>query len=69
MINWCEEYIGVKKFKLPSLMEIHSGQLNLYQKIIYDYKAKYTKGAKTKHVMPAKLKKKGKEVLNMQKNS
>ena len=36
------------------------------KRFFYDYKAKYTKRAKTKHIMPARLnRKKYKEVLNI----
>merc|ERR1711991_1269800 len=35
------------------------------KRLFYDYKAKYTKKAKTKHVMPARLKKKYQEVLGI----
>ena len=38
------------------------------KRLFYDYKAKYTKKAKTKHVMPARLtKKKYNEVLKIAK--
>ena len=40
------------------------------KRLFYDYRAKYTKKAKTEHVMPAKLsKKKYKEVLNIAKKT
>ena len=40
------------------------------RRLFYDYKAKYTKGAKTKHIMPARLNKsKYKEVLNIAKKA
>ena len=38
------------------------------KRAFYDYKAKYTKGAKTKHIMPARLTKKSyNEVLRISK--
>ena len=40
------------------------------KRLFYDYKAKYTKGAKTKHIMPARLNKnKYKEVLKIAKKA
>ena len=40
------------------------------KRLFYDYKAKYSNQAKTKHIMPAKLtKKKYKEVLNLAKKA
>ena len=40
------------------------------KRFFYDYKAKYTKAAKTQHIMPAKLiKKKYKEILNIAKKA
>ena len=40
------------------------------KRLFYDYKAKYTKQAKTKHLMPARLtKKKYKEVLQIAKKA
>ena len=61
----------VKKFKLQLLMENPLGAIELIPKrLFYDYKAKYTKKAKTKHVMPAKLKKRDyKKVLMIAKKT
>ena len=41
------------------------GAIELVPKIIFDYKAKYTKAAKTRHIMPARLNKNYQKVLNL----
>ncbi len=62
-----EEYIGGQEVQVAVINGNPLGAIELIPKrLFYDYKAKYTKGAKTKHVMPARLtKKKYKEVLNI----
>ena len=39
------------------------------KRLFYDYKAKYTKKAKTEHVMPARIPKKYNEVLKIAKKT
>ena len=54
-----EEYIGGQEVQVAVINGNSLGAIELIPKrLFYDYKAKYTKKAKTKHVMPAKLKKK-----------
>ena len=61
-----EEYIGGQEVQVAVINGNPLGAIELIPKrLFYDYKAKYTKGAKTKHVMPARLTKKYKEVLNI----
>ncbi len=60
-----EEYIAGQEIQVAVINGKPIGAIELIPKrLFYDYKAKYTKKAKTKHIMPAKLKKKKyKEVL------
>ena len=60
-----EEYIGGQEVQVAVINGSALGAIELIPKrLFYDYKAKYTKQAKTKHLMPAKLtKKKYNEVL------
>ncbi|MBD1146997.1 D-alanine--D-alanine ligase [Pelagibacterales bacterium SAG-MED28] len=62
-----EEYIGGQEVQVAVINSDTLGAIELVPKrAFYDYKAKYTKKAKTKHVMPARLsKKKYNEVLNI----
>ena len=62
-----EEYIGGQEIQVAVINGEPLGAIELVPKrLFYDYKAKYTKGAKTKHVMPARLNKnKYKEVLQI----
>ena len=54
-----EEYIGGQEIQVAVINGKPLGAIELIPKrLFYDYKAKYTKGAKTKHVMPARLNKK-----------
>ena len=54
-----EEYIGGQEVQVAVINGDPIGAIELIPKrLFYDYKAKYTKNAKTKHVMPAKLSKK-----------
>ena len=54
-----EQYIGGKEIQAAVLNDKSLGAIELIPKrAFYDYKAKYTKAAKTKHIMPARLKKK-----------
>ncbi len=66
-----EEYIGGQEVQVAVINGFPMGAIELIPKrFFYDYKAKYTKKAKTKHVMPARLsRKKYKEVLNIAKNA
>ncbi len=66
-----EEYIGGQEVQVAVINGNPLGAIELIPKrLFYDYKAKYTKGAKTKHVMPARLtNKKYKEVLNIAKKT
>jgi len=62
-----EEYIGGQEVQVAIINSNPLGAIELIPKrLFYDYKAKYTKKAKTKHVMPARLsKKKYNEVLSI----
>ena len=62
-----EEYIGGQEVQVAVINSKPIGAIELIPKrLFYDYKAKYTKKAKTKHVMPARLsKKKYNEVLSI----
>ena len=62
-----EKYIGGQEIQVAIINSKLLGAIELIPKrLFYDYKAKYTKEAKTKHVMPARLiKKKYNEVLNI----
>ena len=66
-----EEYINGQEVQVAVINGIALGAIELIPKrMFYDYKAKYTKQAKTKHVMPANLsKKKYNEVLNIAKKT
>jgi D-alanine-D-alanine ligase len=62
-----EEYIAGQEIQVAVINGYSVGAIELIPKrLFYDYKAKYTKKAKTEHVMPAKLtKKKYSEVLEI----
>ena len=62
-----EEYIGGQEIQAAVINNTAIGAIELIPKRkFYDYKAKYTKAAKTKHIMPARLKKnKYSEVLRL----
>jgi D-alanine-D-alanine ligase len=62
-----EEYIGGQEIQVAVINGDCIGAIELIPKrLFYDYKAKYTKKAKTEHIMPAKLtKKKYAEVLKI----
>ena len=66
-----EEYIGGQEIQVAVINGKPLGAIELIPKrLFYDYKAKYTKKAKTKHIMPARLtKKKYLEVLNLAKKT
>jgi len=66
-----EEYIGGQEVQVAVINNNPLGAIELIPKrLFYDYKAKYTKKAKTKHVMPARLsKKKYNEVLKIAKKT
>ena len=66
-----EEYIGGQEIQAAVINSEPLGAIELVPKrLFYDYKAKYTKGAKTKHIMPARLNKnKYKEVLKIAKKT
>ena len=66
-----EEYVGGKEIQVAVINGVALGAIELIPKrLFYDYKAKYTKGAKTKHIMPARLNKnKYKEVLKIAKKT
>ena len=66
-----EQYIGGQEIQVAVINNIPLGAIELIPKrSFYDYKAKYTKSAKTKHVMPARLKKnKYLEVLQLAKRA
>ena len=62
-----EEYIGGQEIQAAVINGDPIGAIELIPKrLFYDYKAKYTKKAKTEHIMPARLtKKKYYEVLKI----
>ncbi len=66
-----EEYIGGQEIQVAVINGKPIGAIELIPKrLFYDYKAKYTKKAKTEHVMPARLSKaKYKEVLKIAKKT
>ncbi len=66
-----EEYIKGQEIQVAVINSNPLGAIELVPKrLFYDYKAKYTKAAKTKHIMPARLtKEKYKEVLNIAKKT
>jgi D-alanine-D-alanine ligase len=66
-----EEYIGGQEVQVAIINGNSLGAIELIPKrLFYDYKAKYTKKAKTEHVMPARLlKKKYNEVLKIAKKT
>ena len=66
-----EEYIGGQEIQVAVISGVPLGAIELVPKrLFYDYKAKYTKEAKTKHIMPARLSKiKYKEVLKIAKKT
>ena len=66
-----EEYIGGQEIQVGVLNNSPLGAIELKPKrLFYDYKAKYTKSAKTAHIMPANLnKKKYNKVLNIAKQA
>ncbi len=66
-----EKYIGGQEIQVAVINNVPIGAIELVPKrSFYDYKAKYTKTAKTKHIMPARLKKNHyKKVLNLAKRA
>ena len=66
-----EKYIGGQEIQVAVLNGKALGAIELVPKrLFYDYKAKYTKAAKTKHIMPARLNKDHyKKVLNIAKKT
>jgi len=66
-----EEFIGGQEIQVAVINGIPLGAIELKPKRkFYDYKAKYTKSAKTKHIMPANLKRnKYKEALEIAKKT
>ena len=66
-----EQYIGGQEIQVATINGNPLGAIELIPKrTFYDYKAKYTKTAKTKHIMPANLSlKKYKEVLKIAKKT
>ncbi len=66
-----EEYIGGQEIQAAVLNKKALGAIELVPKrSFYDYKAKYNKSAKTKHIMPARLTKKDYEkVLKLAKKA
>ena len=66
-----EEYVGGQEVQVAIINGKPIGAIELIPKrLFYDYKAKYTKKAKTEHVMPARLsKRKYNEVLQIAKKT
>ena len=62
-----EKYIGGQEIQVAVINKKSIGAIELIpRRQFYDYKAKYTKSAKTTHIMPARVeKKKYKEVLKI----
>ena len=53
-----EKYMGGQEIQVAVLNKNALGAIELIpRRLFYDYKAKYTKAAKTKHLMPANIKK------------
>ena len=53
-----EQFIGGQEIQVAVINNKSIGAIELVPKrMFYDYKAKYTKAAKTEHIMPARLKK------------
>ncbi len=53
-----EQYIGGQEIQVAVINGKALGAIELVpRRLFYDYKAKYTKAAKTKHIMPARLSK------------
>ncbi len=51
-----EQYIGGQEIQAAVINRVPLGAIELVPKrLFYDYRAKYTKSAKTKHIMPARL--------------
>ena len=54
-----EQFIGGQEIQVAVLNNVALGAIELIPKrLFYDYKAKYTKSAKTQHIMPARINKK-----------
>ena len=66
-----EKYIAGQEIQVAVLNQVPLGAIELQpRRKFYDYKAKYSKAAMTKHIMPANLKKsKYKEVLKIAKKT
>jgi D-alanine-D-alanine ligase len=66
-----EEYVGGQEIQVAVINGNPLGAIELVPKrLFYDYKAKYSKGANTEHVMPARLNKKQyKEILQIAKKT
>ena len=66
-----EQYVGGQEIQVAVINKTALGAIELIPKrLFYDYKAKYTKAAKTKHIMPARLNsKKYSEVLRLAKKA
>jgi len=66
-----EEYVGGQEIQVAVINGKPLGAIELIPKrLFYDYKAKYTKKAKTKHIMPARLtRKKYNEVMTIAKKT
>ena len=66
-----EQYIGGQEIQVAIINGKPLGAIELVPKrMFYDYKAKYTKAAKTRHIMPARIpKSKYIEVLNIAKKT
>jgi len=66
-----EPYIGGQEIQVAVINGVSLGAIELKpRRQFYDYKAKYSKAAKTKHIMPADLKKSQyKEVLQIAKKA
>ena len=59
-----EKFIGGQEIQVAVINNKPIGAIELIPKrSFYDYKAKYTKAAKTEHIMPAKLRKKNIKVF------
>ena len=66
-----EEYIGGQEIQVAVINGEPLGAIELVPKrLFYDYKAKYTKKAKTEHIIPAKIaKSKNSDVLRIAKKA
>ena len=64
-----EQFIGGQEIQVAVLNNKAIGAIELVKRKFYDYKAKYSKSAKTNHIMPARISKKYLEVMKIAKKT